>query len=476
MTVTEQASFREQRNKVNRASLGSLVWPMTIALLLRIGLMFVSYFRTGTRIMTQGDTESYLTPGHNLFVHGVFANGGLPEIDRTPGYPIFAELSGMLFGNVLLTVCVQIMLSLISIWVAASIAGRLFRDPLAAPIAAWLFACEPLSLVSVIRIMPETLFVTLLLLCLERLLRFFTDPKLVFPLQSGILLGPATLVRPVSYYLVVPLAIALALAARQREWLRWKAPLVFAIAFLPWVAGWQIRNSVGTGYTGFSSIVEKNLYFYQAAEIEAELDHISIEQEQKKLGYPDDANYVASHPEQRTWSRIERLHFMKSQAVSVLRQHPLMYLRSHLIGVGIVALSPGATEFLQLIDAYPPTDKMPQRLVNEGIQSSIAQVAREHPGVATVMILFSGFAIFLYAAAFAGVVSKRQSAGVLILSGTALYFLMISGGAQAVARYRLPVIPELCILASGGICALYDKTKRSCRSSSAQVVLPQLRS
>jgi hypothetical protein len=38
---------------------------------------------------------------------------------------------------------------------------------------------------------------------------------------------------------------------------------------------------------------------------------------------------------------------------------------------------------------------------------------------------------------------------------------LISGGAQAVGRYRLPIIPELCILAGGGLAAVEKKRARS---------------
>jgi 4-amino-4-deoxy-L-arabinose transferase-like glycosyltransferase len=31
----------------------------------------------------------------------------------------------------------------------------------------------------------------------------------------------------------------------------------------------------------------------------------------------------------------------------------------------------------------------------------------------------------------------------------AVYFLLLSGGAQAVGRYRMPIMPLLCILAAG---------------------------
>ncbi|MFC5864806.1 glycosyltransferase family 39 protein [Acidicapsa dinghuensis] len=449
-----------------------LIWPLSAALLFRVGLMLAAYFRTGTQVMTQGDSWSYLIPGRNLLLHGSFANNGLPEIDRTPGYPIFAELSGMIVGNVLLTIGVQILLSLISIWLAASITERLFIDCRAAAITAWLLACDPLSITSSVRIMPETLFVFLLLLCLERMISFAADKKLTQLAQAGALLALATFVRPVSYYLVLPFAVVAVACSPQCKGMKWKAPFILLIAFIPFIAAWQLRNYVETGYNGFSSIVEKNLYFYQSAEIRAELDHLSLVEEQKKLGYSDNASYLVAHPEQRAWNRIKQLQFMKSEAVKVLRQHPLMYLRSHFIGVAIVAFSPGSTELLQLINAYPSAGKMPKRLVSDGIKEPLKQLVLRHFTLVTVMCLFSGFTLALYLAACTGLFTARLAPEtVWILAGTAIYFLLISGGAQAVARYRLPAIPELCILASGGICILYDKTKRSRRSSSVQVVV-----
>jgi hypothetical protein len=46
--------------------------------------------------------------GRNLILQGSFATAGAPEIDRTAAYPVFAEITGMAWDNVRLTVSVQI--------------------------------------------------------------------------------------------------------------------------------------------------------------------------------------------------------------------------------------------------------------------------------------------------------------------------------------------------------------------------------
>lgn len=442
--------------------------PMLVAVILRISLMLAAFVFTGTSVMTQGDTTSYLDPGRNLILHGVFAAAGWPEIDRTPGYPLFAELTGMLWDNVLLTAAAQIFISLASLLLIKKIADRIFSNDNAGIAAAWLYAIEPLSIVYTTRLMPETLFTFLLLLVMDRLLSFKQSRKISPIAVAGVLLAAATYVRPVSYYLVFPLAIGLAVIAGKQNKLRWKAPAMLLIATLPWLAVWQLRNRIETGYSGFSSIVEKNLYFFQSAEVTAELQHISLATQQKRLGYGDEADYLTVHPDQASWSRTQRLSFMHVQATKILRDHLSLYLKTHFKGVAVVAFTPCATELLQLLAAYPPADTMPHRILNQGIVTSIHQAFLAHPVVALTMLLLEVFLLILYAFAIRGFFAAMRNPMTWMLIGIALYFLLISGGAQAVGRYRIPVMPELCILAAGGF-ALRAKKLRSHNSSAAEV-------
>jgi hypothetical protein len=435
--------------------------PLVLAAMLRLGLMVVAFLLTGTQVMMQGDTASYLEPGKNLILHGAFATAGAPEIDRTPGYPVFAMLTGMAFGNVLLTVVAQIALSLISLLLIRRIADRIFPDTNAGVIAAWLFAMEPLSITYAVRLMPETLFVMLLLLVLDRVLTFQHAGRLKALAVAGVVLAAATYVRPVSYYLGFALALGIAVTAPKTRGLRWKAPALFLIAFVPWLAVWQLRNRVETGYRGISSIVEINLYFYQSAEVSAELQHITLGAQQKKLGYLSDADYAAVHPEQRQWSASERLRFMRAQSMQILSAHPWLYLKTHIAGLGVVALTPCATELLQFFRAYPIDDAMPHRIINEGLIHSLARIFELHPDVILTMALLEVFLLLLYVFAIRGGLSSQSNRlALLTIACVALYFLLISGGAQAVGRYRLPVMPELCMLAAGGLALFLKKEMR----------------
>ena len=468
MRAVRQISTQWMRN--NRG----LLLAILVCALLRIALMVAAFALTGTRVMTQGDTASYLEPGRNLLLHGAYTSEAFsqpfPEIDRTPGYPLFTMLTGMIFNNVLLTVIAQIILSIGSLLLVHRIARQTFPDRRAGTIAAWLFAIEPISILYTVRLMPETLFVFLLLAVIERLIAFHKTVKLSSVAAAGILLAAATYVRPVSYYLVFPLAAALLFTAPRLRGYKWKAPALLLISILPWLAAWQLRNWAETGYSGFSSIVEKNLYFYQSAEVSAELQHISLAAEQQKLGYQDEASYIAVHPEQRAWSQAQRLHFMRAESVKILSTHRALYLKTHIAGVAVVAFTPCASEFLELVDLYPNPETMPRRILNEGVLSSVKNVMLAHPGVTMTMAVLEAFLLLLYALAARGVFSYRAATvPLLTLIGIALYFLLISGGAQAVGRYRLPVMPELCILAAGGLAAFQRKEKRGHHSPADSV-------
>jgi hypothetical protein len=71
--------------------------------------------------------------------------------------------------------------------------------------------------------------------------------------------------------------------------------------------------------------------------------------------------------------------------------------------------------------------------------------------VMLVLYLFAMRGVFLATrGAFRG---RIQEAGLWLLLGTSLYFLIVSGvagGQGASSRYRLPIMPIVCILAAAG--------------------------
>lgn len=424
-----------------------LAGPAIGAFAVRAAVLAVALARTGTAAIASGDTASYLIPGRSLLLHGRFATGVLPEIDRTPGYALFlavTSLPGMAFAAL-----VQVVLSAASVILVARLARTAVGDEGAAILAAWIYAFEPLAVVYSARLLPETLFAALLLMSLERVAAFLRGRRLGALVAGGFWLAAAIFVRPVGYYLPFALAGGLIVALRRERGLRWKAPAVLLAAVLPWLVVWQARNWMETGFGGFSSIAARNLYFYQAAEVEARAERRPLSEVQKELGYADEQSYLARHPEQAEWSEGRRAAFMGKAASAILGAHPGLALQMYAEGVAVVALTPGGAELLGLTGTWP--HDWPARIVDRGPVRSSAGLAARHPGTACVLVLFAGVLVGLYLLAVRGGVGLgAKSAQMWLLAGAAAYLIGIAGGAQAVGRYRLPAMPEICILAAVG--------------------------
>jgi hypothetical protein len=425
-----------------------LLVPVAAAVVVRLLLLGAALMRTGSGVIASGDTASYLEPGRNLLLHGRFITGGVPEIGRTPGYPLFLALFSLVGPAT--AALAQVLLSAFTVLLVWRLARAVFAEARVALMAAWLFAFEPVSVIYSVRLLPETLFLALMLLSLERLAVFLRGRNLWVLTQAGLWLAAATFVRPVSYYLPAALALGLFAALARVPSLRWKAPAVLLLSVLPWLAVWQLRNQIETGFSGFSSIVARNLYFYQAAEVEARVAHRSFMEVQRGLGYPDEQSYLARHPEQAGWDQARRLAFMRSEAERVLRAYPGTALTVQLEGSAVVAFTPCAAELLRMLNAYPLDG--PKRVVDEGPLRSAMRLAHTHPGAAAVMAALEMVLLGLYVLAARGALCgcvRREALWLLL--GVSLYFLAVSGGAQAVGRYRLPVMPVICVFAAAGL-------------------------
>jgi hypothetical protein len=445
-----------------------LAGPVIAAAAVRLVLMAVSLTRNGIGVLSLADTSSYLIPGRNVLLHGSFVADGVPDLFRTPGYPLFlaiTSLAGLRAGA-----AANMVLSVFCVLLVWKLGWAVFEDDRIALGAAWVFAFEPISVSYSFVLMSEFLFLTLFLLSMERVAEFLRGRRLGVLAVAALWLAAATLVRPVTYYLPWALALGLSLVLARAPGLRWKAPAVLLITVLPWLAAWQIRNKIETGYGALSSTADVFFYVYTEPDVIARAEHRSFVEVRKELGnftfqnrsgqvylYPA---YVASHPDQAGWSQSQRLAFMHSQAVAAIRTHFAAYLRSCVQAVVKAAFDPGAGYFDQLLI---PEDKRvtPFAGGNAGPIGWGITLAKKHPWVALEKGAFLAVLLGLYLFAIRGVFLATQgayggnvhSACVWLLLGTTLYFFAVSaapGGAGVEARYRIAIMPVVCIFAAAG--------------------------
>jgi len=445
-----------------------LAGPVLAAAVIRFALLTVSLARAGTTAISGGDTNSYLEPGRNLLLHARFVAYGFPDVLRTPGYPFFLAVTSL--GGLPLAAAANVILSVFSVVLVWRLGQRVFDDDRIALVAAWIFAFEPIAVANSVLLMSDTLFLVLLLLSLERLVDFLRGHHLRVLAAAGLWLAAATFVRPITYYLPVALALGLFLVLVRVPGLRWKAPAVLLISVLPWLAAWQIRNRIETGYGGFSSAGEYNLYFDDSAEVKARVEHRGFYAVREQFGYSGAIGsvvvhnhsqqqylyqpYLTVHPEQTGWSQGQRIAFLQSEALHNIRKHYGIYLRYCIVTrLFEEIVNPGAGHFDHLLNLEQVAQNAD--LIDMGPIRWAIMLAREHPWMTVEKVAFELVLLGLYLFAARGIFrGGLDSACLWLLMGTSIYFLVVSaaaGGPGAEARYRLPIMPVVCLLAAAGL-------------------------
>lgn len=139
------------------------IWfVLGLALLMRALLPILGYCYThDVTIFYTPDTASYVVPARELIAHHWLFSGGVPEIIRTPGYPLLLAV-GLLLGRLeLATITLQILLSCFTVFMVYRTACLLFEREEIAIIAAALYAIDPLSILFASLLAAETLFTAL---------------------------------------------------------------------------------------------------------------------------------------------------------------------------------------------------------------------------------------------------------------------------------------------------------------------------
>ncbi len=398
------------------------------------------------------DTTSYIEPAFSLLQDGTFSRSGEPDVFRTPGYPLFLTV-GLRVGHVdLVCISLQVLLGTLTIVVVYRLAVRVGGTQVGL-IAAWCFALEPLSALYASKLLSETVFTFLLVLCLERFTAYRADRSLVPLVQSAMLLVVAAYVRPVAYYLPIVMAGLLFFVPP------WKSSSLVArsfrcVGFLTFCAAllipWQVRNARKADYTQLSAVPAVNLYFWHTPGVLSRVNGEDFRELQKSMGLGNREVYFQLHPEQRDWTPGSRYRYIQREALDSIRESPVAFGVVYVQGVVATISDPGTSAFtgLFLDDSLSPNWRK-------------AGVILFHGGL---LLVWTALALL----ALVGLVicaSQRSEWTWLVLLVVACYFILLSGGPVGYHRLRLPVMPIVSVYCGVGGASLLGKYGRVFRSA-----------
>ena len=473
-----------------------LKWALCLAFCLR-SLVFIAaiFLVRDFSVFHAKDTASYLQPAKELLTQGSFTTHGVPEIIRTPGYPLFL-CPGILSNHVeLLTIILQIALSCLTVSLVFGITRQVFADEKIAVSSALFYAIEPLSIIYSCWLLSDTLFITLLaaalyffipLLCLEpklprktndrssRKLQSATRGMLIYAgaaeaqrskkkfgllVLSALFLVAAIYVRPIGYLLPVIFTTVLIFRGiacnrnnRRKSFAFIAQACLFILLTMSLLSLWHMRNNEITGYGGFSAAAEFNLYFHQSAALKASQQNQPFYQVLDEMGFYTSEKYFANHPEQLNWSAAQRYDFMRDEGLRAVISAPVTFAQTYLKGILIVLIDPGVSDYLRLFRLYPVSGKAMNSIVSLGVFTTAANFVTTNPLLVFWALVFGVILFAYYLLALPGLMGQLENKmPVLLLLLTSIYLIALAGGTMGAGRFRAPVMVFISIFAGRGL-------------------------
>jgi len=402
--------------------------PLILALALRL-LFILPALTDPQRLSNISDATEYVHLAGDL--GSAYLDSGSESFEvglkRTPGYPVFL---GVVFaisnGSEAWSIFIQVLFSVATVWLTYQLARRMFNERVAI-LSAFALAVSPISVLYAGYFQPEALFTFLLVAAALLWVRVLAEPSWWLAGAAGLTWGVAVLMRPIGLYLlflVVPVTLALG-SQPLRQRIIVCGMIVFGFA-IP-TGGWIVRNTVATGVPTISTIVGTNFLEYRAAGAYAAEEGLTrIEARDLLLSELQAQNDRELNP-------AERSDLKRSYGTQILLQHPVGTIKTMIRGAALMMLGPGRSPlYLRLGKADP-------HVADGRMEQTLA-------GLGYVMLGI------IYAAALVGAVAmwRHRRRELVVLLTIIVYFLVISSGPEAWARFRFPMMPFIAILAGFG--------------------------
>jgi len=399
-----------------------LLGSIAVLAVLTSSLYFL-HFRT----VYTPNSPGYITPAANMLAgHGFTDADGKPETVRTPGYPLFILPFLWIKLDLKYVVIFQHLIRVLIVVATSAFALHVTRSRRQALIAG-VFLCIDLPMLEAANaIMTEILFTAILLSTMWLL---WTRSQAAWNnwIPPGLLAGISVQIRPVGLFLFVPATIYLLL---MRHTSKAKAILGFLVAFSLFPAAWAARNYYQTGYFTVSSITGTNMLLWRAAGTLAIRDpgdfHVNLVKRQTEL-------------QRQACEDLQRLNGKDCSAMSAA-QRSEYYAR---LGTKIVAENVGSYARMAARSAAV--------MMLDGGPTSLAGITgiRQTTGIRILLV----YTVPVFCLMLVGLQRfwKENRPFFYLCFLVISYFVIISAGAEAYSRLRVPIDPICALLTAAGM-------------------------
>ena len=473
------------------AARGSGLYTAALLLTVLTRLVFILLPRgpLETKAVTSiGDSREYVALAHNLVSSHTFTRDTVPpfrpELFRTPGYPLLLTIPFLLTPHssllssshpssfILLGLVLQLLLSLLTVWLTSRLALELGLPPGTSALAALLVGLSPSLAFLSTKLISEALFTPILLVCLLLLNRYRLSGRTLDLIGTGVCCGLLILIRPIATFF--PFLIALYIlwlgtaktgtvprrvGRRRSEGLSpvfqgLGSCLLFLAAASTVVAPWVIRNGRETGRYIVSTASEHNVYLYDAATVLAAEKGVTVLQARDLMMAEAEARFgpIDTSDEATMWQKLAAV------ARPHLLQKPVLAAPIWLFGVAADFLNPISVGPLLIHSGAAPAPGSKNLLqsslallVKGKVIQAFTRAWQVRVGGAPLFILvvLACAALFNLVLIWFGAASLflHRARSLLWLLLPILYFTFLTGTVGD-ARFRAPIEPLLCLFAA----------------------------
>ncbi len=292
-------------------------------------------------------------------------------------------------------------------------------------------------------ILSETVFILLLILHICSFIAYFNTKKSGYLLLAGFLIGLASLCRIIAVYL--PIFYLVIFIVRKDSKKRFLHYLIFISAFAVIVGAWKIHNYIEFENHSFSSSNLDTVLFYHAANIVGNGDKGALEK-----AHSDLQKKFITNEEDRIKLHTLNSKILREETLKIILKNPLKFCYLSIYNMVRVTVMPmnglamdlmnipvgGKKELLKSVINIKHTSKDKKLLFNTLIQIIILG----YQGLINICIwLCIGY----------GCISliKNYNFFYLFFIIIIFYFVLASAIPFSTARYRVPFIPFLYLLA-----------------------------
>lgn len=427
---------------------------LAVALVCRLAL-FLGIMYADPDGFFRGDSGVYWQISENIIHHVTFSQDQSPPFEPahqvTPLYPFFLAGLKIIGNGVPGIILVQILLSTACCALVILLSYRLIGEWTPGILAGSFLALDIPSIAHANTILTETFFTFLLLSSVILLvIHLQTKHKAWTFYSSSLLLGLSILCRPIAVFL--PLFIFAAYwfycrkDGRRAVWHAMGYLTVSLLVILPWI----VRNQIHFGTPFLETTGYRNMFSYRAAGVYAVREQVSLREGQQRIL----EDFYREHGTTFQADDPKSIRARSDFAVSRILAHPHLYAYIQLRGDFQMLFKPLRSTLDQQL-GIAKGDAVDLTALGNKNSASILERLTAHTSTFTLVLVIIQLVLLvcLYAATAVGIADSFLRKNELFLWIFFLYmgyFCLISGGPEANARFRVPIMPLLAVAAGIG--------------------------